>query len=63
MHIDMGDDGRYGMTVIGTITFQRESSRHLRLKDVMFVPGIKENLIFVVVLEDHGYEVIFSKGK
>ena len=25
MHIEIGDDGRYSATVIGTITFQRES--------------------------------------
>lgn len=24
--------------------------------------GIKKNLIFVVVLEDRGYDVIFNKG-
>jgi hypothetical protein len=63
MHIEIGDDGRYNMTRIGTVTFQRESGSPLRLKDVMFVPGLKKNLISVAVLEDHGYDVIFSKGK
>lgn len=29
----------------------------------MFIPGLEKNLIFVAVLEDHGYDVIFSKGK
>jgi len=29
MHIKMGDDGRYSMTDIGTITFKRESSSPL----------------------------------
>jgi len=29
----------------------------------MFVPGLKRNLISVAVLEDHGYDVIFNKGK
>lgn len=29
----------------------------------MFVPGLKKNLNSVVVLEDRGYDVIFSKGK
>eukprot|EP00253_Pinus_taeda_P028241 PITA_28241 len=29
----------------------------------MFVPGLKKNLITVAVLEDHGYDVIFNKGK
>jgi len=51
------------MTGIGTVTFQRESSSPLRLKDVMFVLSLKKNIVSVVVLEDHGYDVIFNKGK
>ena len=63
MHIEMGDDGRYNANGIGTVTFQRESVSPLRLKDVMFVPGLKKNLVSVAVLEDRGYDVIFNKGK
>jgi len=48
---------------ISRITFQRDSCSHLRLKDVMFVPGLKKNVIFVAILEDHGCEVILNKGK
>jgi len=29
----------------------------------MYVPGLKKNLVFVAMLEDRGYNVIFSKGK
>ena len=32
MHINMGDDGRYNATRIGTITFERESSKPFLLK-------------------------------
>lgn len=63
MHVDMGDDERYNVTRIGTVTFQRESSSPLRLKDAMFVPSLKKNLVFIAILEDRGYNVIFSKGK
>ena len=59
----MGDDGRYSATRIGIVTFQRESGSPLRLKDVMFVSSLKKNIVFVVVLEDRGYDVIFNKGK
>ena len=63
MHIEMGDDGRYRRTDIETVTFQRESSSPLTLKYVMYVLGLKKNLVSVSMLEDHGYDVIFSKGK
>ena len=29
----------------------------------MYVPGLKKNLVHVSMLEDRGYDVIFSKGK
>lgn len=63
MHINMGDDGRYNVTTIDTFTFQRESGSPLRLKDVMYVLGLKKNIVSIVVLEDRGYDVIFRKRK
>ena len=33
------------------------------LKDVMHVPGLKKNLVSVAMLEDRGYDVVFSDGK
>ena len=63
MHIKMGDDGNYSATSIGIVTFQREFGSPLTLKYVMYVLGLKKNLVFVAMLEDCGYDVIFSEGK
>ena len=63
MHIEMGEDGRYSAIRIGTITFQRESSKPFQLKYVMHVPGLKKNLVSVAMLEDKGYDVVFNDGK
>eukprot|EP00253_Pinus_taeda_P006122 PITA_06122 len=63
MHIDMGDDGRYSATRLGMVAFQREQGAPLTLRDVMYVPGLKKNLVSVAMLEDRGYDVVFSKGK
>ena len=59
----MGDDGRYSATSISIISFERESNKPFILKDVMHFPGLKKNLISVEMLEDKGYDVVFSKGK
>ena len=59
----MGYEGSYGMTNIGIVTFQRDSSPPLTLKYGMYVPSLKKNLVSVAMLEDHGYDVTFSKGK
>jgi hypothetical protein len=63
MHIEMGDNGRYSATRIGTITFQRESGKPFQLKYVMHVPSLKKNLVSVAMLEDRGYDVVFNDGK
>ena len=63
MHIEMGDDGWQSAIGIGTITFQRQSGKPFQLKDVMHVPGLKKNLVSVAMLEDRGYDVVFSEGK
>ena len=63
MHIELGDDGRYSVTGICTITFQRASGKIFHLKDVVHVPSLNKNLILVAMLEDKGYNVIFSEGK
>eukprot|EP00253_Pinus_taeda_P002857 PITA_02857 len=63
VHIKMGDDGRYSAIGIGTIAFERESGKPFILKEVMHVLGLKKNLISVAMLEDKGYDVVFSEGK
>ena len=63
MHVELGDDGRYSATGIGTITFQRALGKLFHLKYVVHVLGLKKNLISVAMLEDRGYDVVFSEGK
>ena len=63
MHTEMGDDGRYSVTGIGTITFDKKSGKPFLLKYVMYVPGLKKNFVLVTMLEDKGYDVVFSDGK
>ena len=43
--------------------FERESGKPFLLKYVMHVPGLKKNLVLVAMLEDRGYDVVFSEGK
>ena len=63
MHIEMGDDGRYSAVGIGKVTFQRHSGKPFILKFFIHVPSLKNNLVSVAMLEDLGYDVVFSEGK
>jgi len=49
-------------TIIGIVTFEREFGSPLTLKDGIYVPGLKNNLVSVAILEDPGWDVKFSKG-
>jgi len=61
--IELGDDGKYTSRGVGTVSFDRESGSPLHLNDVLYVPGLKKNLVSVATLEDKGYDVIFNRGK
>eukprot|EP00253_Pinus_taeda_P028384 PITA_28384 len=63
MHIEIGDDRKYSVTGLGMINFERDHGALVTLKNVMYVLGMKKNLVSISMLEDRGYDVIFSKGK
>eukprot|EP00253_Pinus_taeda_P001804 PITA_01804 len=59
VNIELGDNGKYATKGISTISFENS----LHLKDVLYVLGLKKNQVSIAVLEDKGYDVIFSRGK
>eukprot|EP00253_Pinus_taeda_P015814 PITA_15814 len=63
MHIKMGDNGKHSVSGLGTIASKREHGTPLTLENVMYLPGLKKNLVSIAILEDRGYDVIFSKEK
>jgi hypothetical protein len=63
LHVVLGDNARYTVKGVGTSSFQLDSNIPLQLSEVLYVPGMKRNLVFVSVLEDKGYKVTFSEGK
>eukprot|EP00253_Pinus_taeda_P031127 PITA_31127 len=63
MCLEMGDNIRYSVLGVGTVAFQRERGAPLTLTDVMYVARLKKNLVLVAMLEEKGYDVVFSKGE
>ena len=61
-NIKFGDDRRYSATDISTITFQRDFDPPLIMTYALYVPGLKNNLVSIELLEDYRYDVIFRKG-
>eukprot|EP00253_Pinus_taeda_P002148 PITA_02148 len=61
--IAMGNDQKYSVSGVGIVIFQREHGYRLTLTDFKYVPRLKRNLVPIAMLEDRGYDVVFSKGK
>ena len=47
----------------GYVFFQLQSGNIFHIDEIIYVPGLKKNLISVAVLESKGYSIAFTKGK
>jgi hypothetical protein len=59
----LGDDREVKVAGCGTVSFQRESLPPMILTEVLYVPGLKKNLVSVSTIEEKGYEVLFHDGQ
>lgn len=55
LQVIIGDDASYSVKSVGSTSFKLDLRIPLHLSDVLFVPGIKRNLISISDLEDKGY--------
>jgi hypothetical protein len=62
LEVVLGDDRVVKAVGSGTISFYRESQPAMLLRNVLYVPGLKKNLILVSNIEERGYEVLFCDG-
>ena len=63
VQVELGNDASYEIKGVGSTSFLLDSSTILHINDILYVSGLKRNLLSVGVLEDKGYEVIFKQGK
>jgi hypothetical protein len=63
LHVVLGDDAKYAVKGTGDTSLQLDSSIPLHLSDVLFVPGMRSNLVSISALEYKGYKVAFFDGK
>jgi hypothetical protein len=61
--VELGGEKCYKIEGVGSISFRLESGARLHVDEVLYVPGLKNNLLLVATLEDKGYWVIFKDRK
>ena len=62
IEVVLGDDIIVRAVGVGTLTFDKEPKPPLKVSDVLYVPGMRKNLISISTLEDKGYEILFNRG-
>jgi hypothetical protein len=63
VEVVLGDDREVKVAGCGTVSFRRESLPPMTLTEVLYVPGLKKNLVSVSTIEEKGYEVLFRDGQ
>ena len=61
--VKLGDDYQYPIKGVGEASYKLESGALLKMKDVLYVPGLKENLLSISILEKKGFRVAFVDGQ
>ena len=61
--VNIGDDYQYPIKGVGEASYKLDSIKPMKMKYVLYVPGLKKNLISILALEERGYRVAFVDGE
>jgi hypothetical protein len=61
--ISLGDDYQYPIKGMGEATYKLDSGTSMRMKDVLYVLGLKKNLLSISALDKKGFMVAFIDGE
>jgi hypothetical protein len=61
--VELGDEKCYKIEGVASISFRLESRARLHIDKVLYVPGLKKNILLVATIEDKGFWVIFKDRK
>ena len=59
----MGNSATLEIKGQGKVVFKMMSGKELTLKNVLYVPEIRKNLVFGSLLNSHGFRLVFESNK
>jgi hypothetical protein len=62
LQVELGDNAKFAVKGVGAASFQLQSEKPLKMSDVLYVSGLKKNLLSISAMKDRGYVVAFSSG-
>ena len=60
--VKLGDDYQYPIKGVGEASYKLESGKLLKMKDMLYVFALKQNLLSISGLEKKGFRVAFVDG-
>jgi hypothetical protein len=61
--VTLGDDYQYPIKGVGESNYKLDSGTPMKMKDVLYVPGLTKNLLSISALEKKGLRVAFIDGE
>ena len=58
-----GDDYQYPIKGSGQASYKIDSGKSLKMKDLLYVPGLKKNILSIYALDVRGMSVAFFMAK
>ena len=59
----LGDDSQYPIKGMGEASYKLDSRKSMKMKDFLYVPGLRKNLLSISALDKRGFKVAFIDGK
>jgi len=63
LHMVLGGNSQKEISGSGVVPFRMERSQLMQVQDVLFVPGLRYNVMYVSAIKQKGFEVLFQGGK
>ena len=61
--VKLRDDYQYPIKGSGDPSYKLDSGKCINMKDVLFVPGLKKNILFISTLDAKGMTIAFIDGQ
>jgi hypothetical protein len=61
--VKLGDDYKYMIKGVGESSYKLDLGKLMKMKEVIYVLGLKKNILSISVLDEKGYIVAFVSGQ
>ena len=63
LKVSLGNDYQYPIKGFGDSSYKLESGTSMKMKEILYVQGLKKNLLSISDIDKKGYRISFIDGK